>query len=85
MEGQTEIFTPGDNFAPRGQNSPWGTTPSLGVKFTPRGEVKNRPLHSYHITYMVVGVGRSNPDRIYICMYIGLRFITKNEKKCFPV
>jgi hypothetical protein len=38
MEGQTENFTPRDNFTPRGQNSP------LGAKFSPRGEVKNGPL-----------------------------------------
>jgi hypothetical protein len=33
MEGQTENFTPGDNFTPRGQNSP------LGDKFAPGGKV----------------------------------------------
>jgi hypothetical protein len=32
------ISPPGDNFTPRGQNSP------LGSKFAPRGEVKNGPL-----------------------------------------
>jgi hypothetical protein len=35
--GEQRISPPGDNFTPRGQNSP------LGVKFAPRGEVKNRP------------------------------------------
>jgi hypothetical protein len=44
MEGQTENFTPGDNFTPRGQNSPpGGTTSSLGAKFDPRGEATNGP------------------------------------------
>jgi hypothetical protein len=38
MEGQAE------NFIPRGQNSPWGTTSPLGSKFALRGEVKNGPL-----------------------------------------
>jgi hypothetical protein len=32
------ISSPGDNFTPRGQNSP------LGDNFTPRGKVKNGPL-----------------------------------------
>jgi hypothetical protein len=70
MEGRTEKFTPrwklhpqvktsppGENFTPRGQNSPlgekftsgdkihlWGTTSPPGSKFAPRDEVKNGPL-----------------------------------------
>jgi hypothetical protein len=36
--GEQRISPPGDNFTPRGQNSP------LGSKFAPRGEVKNGPL-----------------------------------------
>jgi hypothetical protein len=38
IEGKQRISPPGDNFTPRGQNSP------LGVKVCPWGEVKNVPL-----------------------------------------
>jgi hypothetical protein len=41
MEGRTENFTPGDNFTPRGQNSPLGDNFAPGVKVSPMGEVKN--------------------------------------------
>jgi hypothetical protein len=37
MEGQTE------NFSPREYFHPWGAKSPLGVKFAPRGEVKNGP------------------------------------------
>jgi hypothetical protein len=41
MEGQTENFTPGDNFTPGGQLRSWGS------KFAPRGEVKIGPLNVF--------------------------------------
>jgi hypothetical protein len=44
MEGQTVNFTPRDNFTPGVKIHSWGTTSPLGVKFAPRGEVKNGPL-----------------------------------------
>jgi hypothetical protein len=34
--GEQRISPPGDNFTPRGQNSPLGTTSPLGSKFAPR-------------------------------------------------
>jgi hypothetical protein len=37
-KGKERISAPGDNFSPRGQNSP------LGDNFTPEAEVKNGPL-----------------------------------------
>jgi hypothetical protein len=41
--GKQRISPPGDNFTPRGQIHPWGTTSPLGVKVFPRSEVKNGP------------------------------------------
>jgi hypothetical protein len=47
MEGQTENFTPGDNFTPKGQNSPLGdtfsplgTTSPLGLKIAPGAKLR---------------------------------------------
>jgi hypothetical protein len=39
--GEQRISPPGDNFTPRGQNSPLVDNFAPGVKFAPRGEVKN--------------------------------------------
>jgi hypothetical protein len=41
--GEQRISPPGDNFTPRGQIHPWGTTLPLGVKVCPKGEVNNGP------------------------------------------
>jgi hypothetical protein len=41
--GEQRISPPGDNFTHRDKIHHWGTTSSLGVKFAPRGEVKNEP------------------------------------------
>jgi hypothetical protein len=54
MEGQTENFTPGEIFAPRGQNLPLGDNFAPGVKVCPRGKVKNGPLFSMSILVRVI-------------------------------
>jgi hypothetical protein len=41
---EQRISPPRDNFTPRGQNLPLGTTSPLGSKLASRGEVKNGPL-----------------------------------------
>jgi hypothetical protein len=38
MEGEQIISPPGDNFTPRGQNSPRGTTSPLGYTASPLGD-----------------------------------------------
>jgi hypothetical protein len=38
--GEQRISPPGDNFTPRGQNHPWGTTSPLGVKVFPRVKLR---------------------------------------------
>jgi hypothetical protein len=37
--GEQIISTPGNNFTPRRQSSPWGTTSPQGSNFAPRGQV----------------------------------------------
>jgi hypothetical protein len=57
--GKQRISPPGDNFTPRGQTHPWGTTSPLGVKFTPGGEVKSGPQAQAHSPLKVkTGVDR---------------------------
>jgi serine/threonine protein kinase len=55
--GKQRISPPGDNFIPRGQIHPWGTTSPLGVKVFPRGEVKNGPLVPLVYAVLVLAAG----------------------------